>query len=292
MLNEQMSAQLRDELAADNAKRLVDPRSLPVRFSRLKHIARSPLHYLHAAQAADVDTVAKRVGRAAHAYALGGKVACWDQKTESGRARPRNGKDWDKFKADNAGAEIVNGKEGDEAKAIAAAVKAHPRAAELLYGPGTRRELEVTWKYMGRECVSHLDAYRPGVFVGDLKGLKDGNPEKVKRQAIWDHLHVQLAMYATAVEYIKDPTPDALLIVVEKPTKATVKELRLPVTVMPLTPRTLEAGRKMFHLWMEKLLACEKANEWPSYSLSDVEIDIPEADEPFSVLYQGDEFDL
>lgn len=292
MQHEQMGAELRDELAKNNVKRLVDPRSLPVRFSRLKHIARSPLHYLHACQSTELTTRAARVGRGCHALALSGKVAIWDKKTETGRSAPRTGKKWDDFVADHPDHEILNGPEAEEAKAIAAAVKGHARASEILYTEGTLLEHEIKWKYMGREMVSHLDAYRPAVLVADLKSMEDGRPERVQKSALWDFLHVQLGMYVFAAEYVTQRTPDPFLIVVEKPKKGMVAELPLPVTVMPLSPRTLEAGRKQFHLWMERLLGCERANEWPAYSLSDVVIDVPERDEPFVGTYGGDEIEI
>lgn len=265
---------------------IVDPRSLPVRFSRLKHIERSGLHYHHACQGDGPDTDARKAGRAAHALTLGQEVAIWKGLTASGSTRPRTGNDWKVFKASNHGREIVNEKELAKAQAIADAVKRHPRAAAMLYHPDTKHELEVAWTYRnGRRCVSHFDAYRPGVMVADLKCLKDGNPTSVQRSAIWSYYHVQLATYVEAAESLGHPTPKPYLIVVENIEPH-------PVTVMPLAPDALEAGRALLATWFSKLAACEAANSWPAYAQDDVELTLPPSAGGITLIVDGDDFAL
>lgn len=284
-MREVMPAELADELKAPE-RRLIDPRSLPVRFSRLRHIARSAAHYYAACQGDTGDSAARRAGRAAHALTLGTPLAVWDGVTDSGRARPRNGKEWNAFKEAHKGAEIVNGKERDHAQAVADAVRKHARAAELLYHRDTKLEHEVVWTYRnGRRCVSHLDAYRPGVFVADLKCLRDGNPASVQRTAIWSYYHAQLACYVEAAEALGHPTPKPYLIVVENTAP-------FPVTVMPVAADALEAGRALLASWFAKLAACEAAGAWPGYAQDDVELTMPPSAGSFTVIVDGEDFAL
>jgi hypothetical protein len=295
MLNEEMSAELAQELAENNVKRLVDPRSLPMRFSLIKHIAKSPAHLFAAAQGSfDKDTEALRIGRAADAYAIGDEdsIAVWDKKTATGRMSPRTGKDWDAFCAKHAGKDIITAKEELQARAIARALRRHERAAEMLYSGGTQLHPELEWTYNGRKFVSHLDAYRKGAFVIDVKTCVDGEPSRFSRAAIWQHYHTQAAMYVTAVESLGHPTPDAYLVVVEKVDKAGLTE-PFAVTIMRFTARALERGRAQFHTWFERLQQCEAAGFWPAYAQDVIELDIPDADEPFAGLtYQGEEIEL
>jgi len=247
----------------------VDPRSIPVRFSRLRALARSPLHYLHACQEDSPDTLARKLGRGAHALVLGQPVALWAGTTDSGRAKPRAGAVWDDFAAAHAGAEILNETEFRQARAINEAIRNHPIASEMIYGPNTLLEHEVNWTYRGRACQSHLDIYRKGSFVADLKTCRDSSPAKFGRTAFFDAYHAQLAFYVMAAEALGHPTPDAYVIAVESaPPNA--------VTVMRLSAYALEAGRAQCLVWLEQLLACEAANEWPAYSQSIVELEVPD----------------
>jgi hypothetical protein len=264
-----LSAELRDELAANDVRRAVDPRYVPVRFSRLRQLARSALHYWHACQEFDNDSAAKKLGRGVHAKVLNQPVAIWDGVTDSGRARPRNGKDWEAFKAANAGAEILNGKENAAAEAINQAVRRHPRAAELLYAAGTQHELQVDWTFEGRRCSSRLDAYRRGGVLLDLKGARDGDPVRFARTAYWSHYHAQLAFYRAAVVSLGHPAPACYLLVVENVAPH-------PVTVMPVAERALEAGLALCSTWMERLRGFEAANQWPGYAQADVLFDLPD----------------
>lgn len=282
-LDEQMSAELAEELAANNTRRLVDPRGVKVRFSHLKQLDKSGLHYLGAVQGISKDTTARKLGRYAHALVLGGRMAPWTKKTKDGKCSPRNGKDWNAHKAANPDCEYPNEKELAHAKGIADAVKAHRRASELLYAPGTKYELELEWSYAGRACVSHLDAYKRGAAIVDLKGARDAHPERFTKTALWSHYHVQLAMYVMAVESLGHPTPDAYLVVVET-------DPPHPVTVMPIGPNAMEAGRRQVATWMAQLRQYEEANVWPPYAQDDVVLELPK--DPLAAFFDPADVDI
>lgn len=281
MALDDMGLELRDELAAGDRELVVDPRSIPVRFSRLRQLARSALHYWWSCQGKDDnDTEAKRLGRAAHAIALGGKrIAVFKGGMFNGKEYKgaKTGAWWDHFKKENADKEIVTPGEYEKAKAIADALRRNPKAEEMLYTGDTQLELEVDWTWLqGRRCQSHFDAYRKGVFVADVKGARDGAIERFGRTAIWSAYHAQCAFYVTGAEELGHPTPDAFLLVVETGAPHVV-------TVRRLTPRALDAGRKMCRLWFEQLLGYEAANEWPGYADQVVDLDVPDMDMPYLV---------
>jgi hypothetical protein len=70
-IDDTMSAELRDELARNDVRRLVDPRGVPVRFSHLKAMDRSPAHYVHAVQHEREESLSMRLGSATHALVFG-----------------------------------------------------------------------------------------------------------------------------------------------------------------------------------------------------------------------------
>jgi hypothetical protein len=267
-MDEGMSAELAAELAAPNTRKLIDPRTVPVRFSQLRAFARSPLHFLHAVQGYDSDSLARKLGRGAHALVLGQPVVEWAEKSATGRARPRNGKDYDAFVAANPGAEILSSKEYAQATGMAEAIRRHDRASEIIYTEGTLLEHALTWTHpLGRLCSSHIDVYRPDVLVADLKCVRDASLDRFGRVAIWSHYHAQLAFYVAASEAVGHPVTDAYIVAVENVAP-------YPVTVRPLTARALDAGRVQCEVWMQQLLVCEQSGEWPGYAQSDVALDL------------------
>lgn len=230
----------------------MDPRSIRVRFSNLKHIARSPAHYLHAVTREITETRAMRVGFAVHAECLGGNFAVFDG--------DRRGNAWKEFAAEHAGEKILTRTEADDAMRIAAAVRSNPLAMKILEGEHEKR---LEWDYLGRACQGHLDVLVPGVRVAELKVTNDASPDRFTWQAIRMAYHCQLAWYGNAAQ-----VEQAHVVAVEDKAPHVV-------TVMELTPRILDQGRKLCHLWMERLLGCEHANRWPGYVETVVDLDSP-----------------
>lgn len=240
---------------------MTDPASHPVRFSTLKHIARSPAHYFHALSAPRTDSPAMRVGRVVHAALLG----------QAPGERPivaydgdRRGKAWQDFAAANASADIVTADEWARGQRIAASVRAEPHAMRLLEGD---REIGIAWRHAGRDCSSRLDVLGDG-WIADLKTCADASVMGFQRVAWRYHYAAQLAFYADAAASIGRPVSDAYLIAVESAPPH-------PVTVHRLTPRALEEGRRLYRAWFERLLVCESSRDWPGYALASVEMDVP-----------------
>lgn len=136
-----MTAQVAWDSDADEtrfAQPIIHPDGL--RFSRLKLMAESPLHYLANVQG---DSKSLDKGTAVHAILLGGKRVCYYQRPPSeyelavadGREilvyeKQRRGKDWDAFVADHPGALILSPSEHEKAKASTESDRAHVRSGD------------------------------------------------------------------------------------------------------------------------------------------------------------------
>jgi hypothetical protein len=250
----------------------IDPRSLPVRFTRLKAMGRSPIHYWQACQDADVDKPAYLFGRAVHSFVLGGEeVLCY-------RAR-RAGKAWEAFELEHRGAEILSVAEYDRARRTADAVLSDEHATSVInWG---LHEVQVEWTNCGRACSSRIDVMGHD-FIVDLKTTRNAQPEWFMREALKMNYHAQIAWYQDAANFkTKRQFPIGYIVSVESTPP-------YPVVVMKISERALEQGQRICRLWLERLLACESANEWPGYVQHIVELDIPD-DTDETLIIEGEE---
>ncbi len=277
----ELTRELADALKANEAERaLIDPRTIAVRFSNLKHIARSALHYLDAVQLDRDDTLAMRLGRGSHAMVLGMPVVKWDQPAKKGNGKaPRNGDAWEKFKADNPGAEILNAQEWAKAEGMANAIRRHPIAADLLLADSVVREQQFEWEWLGRRCSSRPDARSTdGRIVTDFKTTQCAEPQKFMKDATWRAYNAQLAFYAMAVKHLTGTEPTDLYAV------AVESKRPYPVTVLRLDDGARLQGEKLCRLWMERLLTCEASNHWPAYTDAIVPFVVPTDGDPEAAI--------
>ena len=243
-------------------------------------MARSPAHYLHSLQATG-DKPEYQRGRALHSLVLGGDTVIAYEGV-------RHGKKWETFKGlQGDGKEILTAAEYHKTRAMAAAVRAHPIARKLL--ESSRHEVQVEWSLLGRACSSRIDMIGPD-FIGELKTCQSAEPERFLRQAQWYDYHAQIAWYQNAAHFngregnAGPVFPRGIIIAVESAPP-------YPVTVVELTPHTLEQGHKTCRLWLERLLACEASNEWPGYVQDVVKWDIP-VDDGMTYTIDGEDVEL
>lgn len=259
----------------------VDVRDLPIRFSSLKQIDRSPLHYRHAALYRGESRLAQRMGTAGHAAAFGTPpIAVFPGKV-------RRGKEWDAFEAANAGAVICNAREAAQARAMAAALRADPVVAPVLFGPDMRYEVEVRWEIMlggrRRQCGGRIDALGDVVLV-DLKCLRDGSPNKCQHTIRWSDYHTQAVWYADGCERAGLGFREPMIAVVENTAP-------YPCVLYQLGPRAIDYGRSRYLGWLEKLAVAESNNAWHGYAQQPAPFEVPD-DEPFTLKIDGGELDL
>lgn len=232
---------------------------LPVRWSSLRNMGRSPAHYKHALIHGVPETAAMRFGAIVHKLALGGhrEIVRWEG--------TRRGKAWDEFRDTHVGQTIVTAEEWEQASAVAAAVCCHPLMAAGLAG---FREPTVHWAVSDRACQGTMDLV--GNDLLDLKTTTNAAPGWFTWHATRMGYLAQLAWYWDGLMAAGLPKPQrALLVAVEK-------HAPYCVTVFELTPRALELGRRTYRLLFERLLVCEATNEWPGYSQDIVLLDPPE----------------
>lgn len=260
------AASVLDELAAPNVRKLVDPRTMPVRFRHLMAMGRSPLHCLTAFQEPDRnETLSMKLGSGTHAMVGGKPVAVYPGPV-------RRGKQYDAFKATHPHAVILTAKEHAKAQAMNLAIRSHDEASALLFGPGVIREQELRWEFNGRKCVSTPDAFGPYGVV-ELKTTRCSQPNRFVRDAIWNGYVAQVCWYGQAVfrSTRASPVQSAYIIAVESaPPHA--------VTVLKLTERALERGEAQWRGWWERLMVCEQSGSWPAYSQCIVDLDYPDDD--------------
>lgn len=275
-----LSGDLAEQLEANETERaFVDPRSIPVRFSNLKHIARSPLHYLDAVQLDRDDTLSMRLGRGAHAMVLGEAIVRY-----TGR---RAGKAWEAFQADHPDTEILNEREWSIASGIADSIRRHPIASELVLGDHVVREQTIEWEWLGRRCTSRPDAVITGKandpIVTDLKTTQCADPAKFMRDATFRGYNAQLAFYGMAVKRATGREPADLYV-------AAVESKRpYAVTVLRLDDGARLQGEKLCRLWMERLLTCEASNHWPAYTDAVVPFVVPSDGDPNAAIELDEE---
>lgn len=231
------------------------PALAPLRYSRLKLMAKSPAHVRYALDQdlAGIDnwddTPSRRMGRLAHAVFLAQPLPLvWPG--------DRRGKAWLDFKAEHAGQDIVKQEELDTAQAMAAALLSHDEARELL---GGEIERTIFYEITGRPCRSTPDVHLIREHLTEYKTTTDASPQRFPWQALKLGYHGQVAMQLDAILAAGMPEPARKVIVAQ--------ESKPPflVAVFELLPEAIEFGRRCYRGWFEQFMVCESANHWPGY---------------------------
>ena len=192
-------------------------------WSLLKLIAKSPLHFYHAAQQREredaAETPALRLGRATHAAILEPDRFASDWTVFHSA---RRGKVWQAFKEENEGREILSSAEHHKASAMAEAVRARPELAALL-SDGVA-ELSLRWEEIAPghdeplRMKARLDWVKleadGGLCLVDVKTARDIGDRVFGTQAARLLYHGQMAHYAAGLSKLTGlPVRTALLVV-------------------------------------------------------------------------------
>ncbi|MGH7175810.1 MAG: PD-(D/E)XK nuclease-like domain-containing protein [Tepidisphaeraceae bacterium] len=279
-----MSAELADELARNGRRKVIDPRTVPLRFHHLKATGQSPAHGYQSFQDDRWDTLALRLGKGTHAMLFGQPIAIWDQPAAKGSGRaPRNGKAWDAFRSANSHATVLNRNEHDKASRIVTSIRSHELASELLFAPGVLHESTINWTQDGRARRSTPDARGTTHFV-ELKTTRCAQPDRFRRDGMYRAYHAQLADQANAIEASTGNRPWSAYIVAVETVEPYV------VQVMQLTQRALEQGDQLCRDWFSRVRTCEESGQWPGYQAGVCEFDIP--DERIDLRFDDDTADI
>jgi hypothetical protein len=166
-----------------------------------------------------------------------------------------------------------------EAERIAAVLRTHPIAAELLEG---EHEIPVEWTMLGRKVATRgIDTLnRKHRRHVELKTTNNAHPLAFQRGALRYGYHAQCAMYDEAARSLGVDVEEHYVVAVET-------AYPFPVTVHRVAPRLLDEGRKLVRSWMEMLRTCEESDEWPGYTQAICDWDIVE--DSFGLIIDGEE---
>lgn len=270
----------------------VQPWLEPVRFSNLKHMARSPAHYEAVRRSGIEETRAIQNGSLVDWLVFGDRPGEKPVVIYDGAAR--RGKAWAEFCAAHPTAEIYKRSEVEQAQQIADAINRHPLAKRLVQD-GTKQE-RIEWSYCGRTCRSRPDTLGLDRVV-DLKTARDVVPERFIPQARRLSYPAQLAFYREAARTVGVEARRCYIVAVE-----TARPF--DVVVYSLAEDALDLGLRSCRLWIERVLASEAAEQkmvqdlgrpltdaevwqcWPGYSAEPVELATREED--FELLIGGE----
>ncbi len=237
-----------------------------LRWSELKHMARSPAHFRAAYESPRDASPAMILGWMVHHHLLGGdRVTIYDGE--------RRGNAWKDFKEAHPDTEIVTIGEYNKAKAIADAVRAHPFASIVLDDGDKERELAWTGP-LGHKFAGRLDMIRPNGDLAELKVTTNTEPSKFAWQSLRMGYHAQAALYREGARENGFDVERFWMVSVEAAPPHTVTE------------RALLAGQKLIRLWVERVDACQREGIWPGYVQTVVPLDIP--DESVELTLDGE----
>ena len=243
--------------------------------STLKELARSPLHYEHR-RSNERQSSALSFGRSAHMAILEperfeSSYVVWDEKTASGRTRPRNGKDWDQFCLDNSGKCIVKADEFRLACNVRDAVRSKPVARKYLAHGDP--EATLLWEDVEtkRRCKGRLDWITSidnvDVLVG-LKTTRDHAARPFSNQAAKLLYYLQWAYYYDGYSLVTGKEPRVVEIVVESCAPHDSIVYIIPSDV-------LEVGREEYRRLLVRLGECERARRWPGIAENEMVFQLP-----------------
>jgi hypothetical protein len=228
-----------------------------INFSTLKHMARSPLHYMHALQNPPAVTPAMLLGRAVHGSVLEPRRFQLDYAVWSG---DRRGAAYQEF-ADEAatqGRSILRENEYNIALAISDSVRSIPEVAALL-GKGFP-EVSIFWTdpSTGLSCKGRPDWISGDGAILDLKTTCSIDPRIFAAHAWRMGYFHQAAMYQEGFAVTNCPggIPRFGIIAVEKDPPYACR-------LFWLDPDSLSKAWSEYQSWLRQVRDCQASGIWP-----------------------------
>jgi hypothetical protein len=248
------------ELEAPRRK-LVDPRTLPVRFHHMRAAGLSGAHAMLAFQGDSPDSLASRLGSGVHAFLFGKPFAVWRKpaKKNPSKIAPRSGDAWKEFQLEHAGKVILSIAEQAQANRICDAIHAHAHAERLLFSPDVIHERSIIWAQNGRARQSTPDARGDDKLI-ELKTTRCAAPFRFLRDAEKMGYHAQLADQRAAIAHERGRAPRSVYIVAVENVPPYI------VQVYEVLPSALEQGERLCEIWLDKLQVYEATDLWGGYS--------------------------
>jgi hypothetical protein len=252
-------------------------------WSTLKHALTSARHYRLAVDGESAPSDADFTGfHAMHACVLEPETYADRYRVWTGSQR--RGKDYDAACQADPHVTWITASADETARAVAAAIAAHPVAGALLQPPEGGRawsEATVVWSESGRVHKGRLDRLVWGPRrrqIVDLKAVQSLNPRKMAATVARYHYHGQAAHYAAGLRALEAaqglaPAPiDAYLVCYE--TRPIVD-----VGVYYLGCHELDGaiwtGARLREEALERIAQAETAGYWPGQAPDTVALELP-----------------
>lgn len=233
----------------DEPPAIIDPRTLPVRYSRLKAMELSPLHYFNACQRDVKQTLALRMGSGTHAMMFGLPVLPWHKR--------RAGREWDEFRDAAGDTPILNRREFARAKKMVEALRKHPLAAQILFAADSVYEELIEWSRDGRACQSRVDVYNARLrAVIEYKTAREVGVQWFHRECWKRGYPGQVRWYDHALDHKYGWRPQMHLIVAQESIDP------FDVTVHNVGPAALMTADRIIEAWWERLMLAEATDVW------------------------------
>lgn len=231
-----------------------------VRFSHLKHMAKSPLHFRAAVTGHVKPGKSMRLGSLAHCLVLEPEryddlFAVYEH--PEGKKAVFKGQNYDTFAAANPGKTIIKADELNHASSIAHAI--------LTYGPARRyldkieTELSLVWRdeKTGLLCKALIDGLSHSVsnVIVELKSTTKVDPWNFRKQYADMLYHVQAAWYGMGYRALTDlqAYQKCFAVEAEQPHDVIVYDCAEVIDVGESTAREL----------LDKVATCRLARKWP-----------------------------
>jgi hypothetical protein len=238
-------------------------------FSSIKHILRSPAHFL-AGRGEQEPSLAMRMGSAVDEYVLEGKVRPYAIKPQFRNGDPsdlwQGNKKWCKewiSEKKVEGVSIYSRDEWDKASRMQQALLNSPEFSSLLE-MCPNRQTPMFGKYRGLDfkILIDMDGHDSSGnrCLGDLKTANDGSPRGFAKKAYDYDYDIQICLYSTILSIVEDlGTPPS-------PFWAVVEESQAnPVTIYAVPPLAWESGQRKLDKCVDLYLQCTESGEWPAY---------------------------
>lgn len=241
--------------SAPTASSFADYKAIPaINWSTLKHALTSPLAY-QCALVSERDSAAMRVGRAFHAM-----LPTLDGFAESHAVYSgvRRGAEWERFERQHGHLEIITTSERDQAKAMADAVRMHPRAQFWIEDTEKgSRELTLRWvdEITGLDCKGRVDWLSGSGRLIEFKSTSTQTPRQFFAQAEQLGYIGQAAFYLDGLRRMGVEASPPVLIVVQSCEPH-------DVWCLPMSAETISQGRDLYCEALAIVQGCMQTKRW------------------------------